>query len=160
MDSWTWIATFGGETSGRTVAVVVASLAALVLAFALSRLRLVWQVPMSALLLLVSIPLAGHAEHALGNKDDHAIVIDEVASFPVAILGLPIKRYPLLLPIAFAGSWVLDGIKPPPAPTAERLPGGFGIMLDDVIANLYMLGLGHLLLAAWRRTARRRGRPS
>jgi len=41
---------------------------------------------------------------------------------------------------------ILDVIKPQPARRVERIAGGLGIMLDDVIAGLYTLLIVHLLV--------------
>jgi phosphatidylglycerophosphatase A len=41
---------------------------------------------------------------------------------------------------------VFDILKPPPVRQLERLPGGTGIMLDDVAAGLMALAVGHLIL--------------
>ena len=40
-----------------------------------------------------------------------------------------------------------DIIKPYPARRAERLPGGYGVVLDDVVAGLYSLAVVRLALA-------------
>ncbi|MDH4069831.1 MAG: phosphatidylglycerophosphatase A [Ignavibacteria bacterium] len=70
-----------------------------------------------------------------GDKDPSIVVIDEIAGMWIAMLFLPAT-----LPV-LCGSFLLfrlfDIIKPFPARSLERLPGGWGIMLDDVAAGIY-----------------------
>ena len=86
---------------------------------------------------------AGEAEAALGAKDPGAIVVDEVAGMTLSVLTLPLT--PAIAIIGFVLFRVFDVVKPFPANVAQRLPGGVGVMLDDLIAGLYALAL--LLLA-------------
>ena len=82
---------------------------------------------------------ADEAERALGRKDPGAIVVDEVAGMIVAVLGVP-----LTLPVLAAGFLlfrVFDVVKPFPANVSQRLGGGVGVMIDDLIAGAYALAL-------------------
>jgi phosphatidylglycerophosphatase A len=88
---------------------------------------------------------ADQAERALAAKDPGAIVIDEVAGMTLSVLALPLS--PAVLVVGFVLFRVFDVVKPFPANVAQRLPGGVGVMLDDLIAGLYALVL--LLLARW-----------
>jgi phosphatidylglycerophosphatase A len=76
------------------------------------------------------------------------VVIDEVAGQMVAFLLVPHASWKLLL-AGFALFRFFDVTKPFPAGRAERLPGGWGIMVDDVIAGAYALGalafLGYII---------------
>ena len=76
--------------------------------------------------------ICGEAEKELGH-DAHPIVADEVVGQSIALLGAPHD------PIYFAASFVLFRIfdiwKPLGAREAQKLPGGFGIVADDVIAG-------------------------
>jgi phosphatidylglycerophosphatase A len=157
MDGLTLVATFGQTEPRQWLSLVAAYALAVSLAVLLSRWRLRWQLLACVLLVAVAMPLSQHAESRLGTKDDRRIVVDEAMTFPVATLGLPLWRHPWLLPGALVTSWVLDNRKPPPVAQAQSLPGGIGIVLDDVLANLYTLLLAHLALWLYRR--RRRGRP-
>ena len=101
---------------------------------------------LTALLLAVLIVgtwAAGEAERAIGTKDPGAIVVDEVAGMMISVLTLP-----LTLPVLEAGFVlfrIFDIVKPFPAGASQRLGGGVGVMIDDVIAGIYALVL--LLLA-------------
>jgi phosphatidylglycerophosphatase A len=82
---------------------------------------------------------AHEAERALGIKDPGAIVVDEVAGMAVSVLALPLT--PGVLAGAFVLFRVFDVVKPYPANALQRLPGGPGVMIDDLVAGLYALGL-------------------
>lgn len=84
----------------------------------------------------LAIWIAGRAEHVIGKKDAPAIVIDEVAGMVVTLAGLPLT--PLNLAAGFAAFRALDVIKPYPARHIDRtMSGGWGVVLDDVVAGLY-----------------------
>jgi phosphatidylglycerophosphatase A len=82
---------------------------------------------------------AGEAERALGTKDPGAIVIDEVAGMTLSVLLLPLT--PAVLAVAFVVFRVFDVVKPAPAWQAQALPGGAGVMVDDLVAGLYALAV-------------------
>ena len=91
-------------------------------------------------LLLLGIWCATAAERHFGRNDPGPVVIDEVLGQLVTLLFLP----PTLMHLAlgFFVFRVLDVFKPYPANRLEKLPGGSGIMLDDLAAGIY----GNLLL--------------
>jgi phosphatidylglycerophosphatase A len=104
-----------------------------------------WLVPVSRVVLLsafgvvtlVGIWAAHRAEGLLGAKDPHAIVIDEVAGMILSVLAFPLT-VPVLV-VGFLLFRVFDVVKPFPARRSERLPGGLGVMADDLVAGLYAL---------------------
>jgi phosphatidylglycerophosphatase A len=69
-----------------------------------------------------------------GSKDPSECVIDEVAGQLIACAFAP--RTIVLYGLAFLLFRLFDIVKPWPISAAERLPGGLGIMADDVIAGL------------------------
>jgi phosphatidylglycerophosphatase A len=71
----------------------------------------------------------------LGSKDPGAIVIDEVAGMTLSVLFLPLT-IPVLL-TGFALFRLFDVWKPFPACDSQRIRGGVGVMIDDLIAGLY-----------------------
>lgn len=79
--------------------------------------------------------LCGRAEQALGNHDDSRIVLDEVVGYWAAIAWLP--RNPWILAACFLLFRVLDSLKPWPIRRIESLPGGAGIVADDIAAGIY-----------------------
>jgi phosphatidylglycerophosphatase A len=82
------------------------------------------------------------SERLLGGIDPGPVVIDEVLGMLVTLAWLPLSLAGVLA--GFLLFRVLDVIKPFPAKRLEDAPGGWGIMLDDVIAGLY----GQLALRA------------
>ena len=108
-------------------------------------LVILWLVPFSRLglvIFFVVVTLVGAwaahvAEAALGEKDPGAIVIDEVAGMTLSVLLLPFTL-PVLL-VGFVLFRIFDVVKPFPAGRAQALRGGFGVMVDDLVAGLYAL---------------------
>ena len=136
------IATAGGLGRAPSAPGTVASAAT---AVALWLLAL--STPALAIVLLIVTALgiwaADEAERALGAKDPGAIVVDEVAGMALSVLTLP--PTPAVLAAGFVLFRVFDVLKPFPANVAQRLPGGVGVVVDDLVAGLYALAL--LLLA-------------
>jgi len=93
---------------------------------------------------VVGVPVGTWFEKRIGRHDPRPFVLDEVAGMLIASLAawLPTDRWGWLsLMLAFFWFRVCDIIKPPPVRQAERLPGGWGIMADDVLAGALALGL-------------------
>jgi len=99
-----------------------------------------------AFVVLISIAAAcwicGSAEKSLGGHDDSRIVLDEIVGFWVAAAWLPRTWTAALL--AFVLFRFFDSVKLPPYKWLERLPGGLGVVMDDVGA-----GIVANLLARW-----------
>ena len=90
--------------------------------------------------LAVGVWSSAASERHLGESDPGVIVINEVAGMLITLLALqPTWGGALAGFLAFR---FFDVVKPFPARWAERLPGGWGVMADDVIAGLY----AHLVL--------------
>ena len=93
---------------------------------------------------LVGIPAATSFAKAIGRKDPSQVVLDEVAGQMIAMVGAPLHWQSLLVSLILFR--VFDITKPPPVRELEKLPGGVGIMLDDVGAGIYALMLMQILL--------------
>jgi phosphatidylglycerophosphatase A len=78
---------------------------------------------------------ADRAAVLVGRNDPGCVVIDEVAGQMTSLLFLP--PTPAVLAAAFVLFRALDILKPFPARRLEDLPGGSGIMADDLVAGLY-----------------------
>jgi len=91
---------------------------------------------------------AGEAELTLGH-DAKPIVIDEVVGQSLALLLVP--HSPLAFFISFVLFRVFDVLKPLGAREIQRLPGGWGVLADDVVAGLTACGAFHLGLWALQR---------
>jgi len=93
--------------------------------------RLFFVVAISA----VSIYVAGEAEKLYGNTDDQRIVIDEIAGYQVAMLPVAVTGLHLLT--AFVLFRIFDIWKPFPLKHFQKLPGGWGVVADDLGAGVY-----------------------
>jgi len=78
---------------------------------------------------------AGRYAHAAGEADPPAVVIDEVAGQAATCAFVPLT--PLGYAFAFAAFRLADTLKPWPLRRLERLPGGWGVMADDLGAAVY-----------------------
>jgi phosphatidylglycerophosphatase A len=87
------------------------------------------------LLLIAGIWAGSAAERHYGREDPGYVVIDEVVGMLVTLLFIPLTWTGVLL--GFFLFRLFDILKPPPARQLEHLHGGFGIMLDDVVAGLF-----------------------
>ncbi|HMD50795.1 MAG TPA: phosphatidylglycerophosphatase A, partial [Bryobacteraceae bacterium] len=89
-------------------------------------------------------------ERREGIEDPGKVVVDEVIGQWVTIAGAPVLNWKTWL-LAFVLFRALDVWKPPPARQFERLPGGWGIVADDVMSGVYgalaifVLGRFHLI---------------
>jgi len=90
--------------------------------------------------LLLAVPVGAYicdrAETADGTQDPGWIVFDEMVGFWVAVAWLPPGWG--TYGAAFVLFRLFDILKPPPAGWVDRhLPGGWGILLDDVVAGVF-----------------------
>jgi phosphatidylglycerophosphatase A len=84
---------------------------------------------------------------ASGVDDAGSIVIDEVAGQWLTLAVVPPSTAWVLGFLLFR---LFDITKPWPARSAERLPGGLGVMADDIVAALYAAALLYLLVVIGR----------
>ena len=101
--------------------------------------------PVTIALLVVgtalAIWIAGEAEKELGH-DAHPIVIDEAVGQSLALLFVPHAVVAFF--VSFLLFRIFDVWKPLGAREAQALPGGLGVVTDDVIAGLTACGVFHL----------------
>lgn len=148
-----WVATFFGAGYLRPGPGTHASLITAVFWWVLAaRLAPTQHLPVLGVLALVvtlaGIPAATIVERESGRKDPQFVVIDEVAGQMISLLSFP-HFVPLTWKHLLAGFILFrafDIVKPPPVRQLEKLPGGWGIMLDDVAAGLLALGSLQLLI--------------
>jgi phosphatidylglycerophosphatase A len=115
-----------------------------------------WALPRPAVIVAIAAGLllaggfvASTAERLTGIEDPRNVVLDEIAGQLLTFLF-----------VAPTGGWIMlagfglfrlfDVLKPPPARTAERLRGGWGIMADDYVAGVYAALVLWLLVVALR----------
>ncbi|SMC91643.1 phosphatidylglycerophosphatase [Desulfocicer vacuolatum DSM 3385] len=106
------------------------------LIFLCSVLPLSWQTFAVVLFIMGAVWIAQEAEPIFEKKDPGAIVIDEIAGYLVALVGLPVTFTSLLA--GFLLFRFFDIVKPFPIRYFERqFSGGAGVVLDDIFAGLY-----------------------
>lgn len=120
------------------------SLWAIPLGYLLSGLRPLSGVTFLAVLIGVSIWLSSKGRDLFGGEDPREVVIDETAGLTLLLYSLPLTSSTIL--IGFSLFRIFDILKPPPIGWIERLlPGGLGIVMDDVLAALYAFSAFFLL---------------
>ena len=80
----------------------------------------------------------------LYGKDPSQCTVDEVVGTWIALIALPKTVY--IISTSFLIWRALDIIKPFPARSSEKLPGGWGIMIDDAISGFYSLIIVQLVV--------------
>lgn len=101
-----------------------------------------WQLAAVAVVFFAGVAAAGRVARSVGLEDPGIVVVDEVAGQWLTLAGLPFT--PAVALAGFLLFRVMDVVKPWPARDLERLPGGWGIMADDIAAGV----MAHLALRA------------
>jgi phosphatidylglycerophosphatase A len=111
----------------------------------LSLPHIIWQFAVLLALWFAGVWVCGLAAKTLNLKDPGCVVWDEFVALPVVFLGMSVAEatMPLNALIGFLLFRFFDITKLPPCRRLEKLPGGWGIMADDLAAALYAL------LAMW-----------
>jgi len=97
---------------------------------------------------LAGIPAAGAVARLRGQPDPSQVDIDEVAGQAIALFPVyafaragSATRFWLFVCVAFVLFRVVDVLKPGPIGKAESLPGGLGVMADDLLGGLFVAAL-------------------
>lgn len=108
---------------------------------------------------VLSVVWGGWAVQRFGSADPKPFVLDEFAGQWFAMLLMPASPglgggWLAVLTTQFILFRIIDVLKPPPASQFEALPGGWGILLDDVASGIYANLAGQAIwrfspLAAW-----------
>lgn len=83
------------------------------------------------------------AEVRYGEKDPSEVVADETAGQCIPLLAIPwagLADWPrtfATLAFCFIAFRIMDIFKPPPARGLQKIPGGWGILIDDLVAGIY-----------------------
>ena len=121
------------------------SLVGVLLVFLLNALSLQIYLSVVAGLFIVGSFVAGEAEKILDNRDPGVVVIDEIVGMLITMIAVPVA--PLTMVLGFILFRVFDIAKPFPVNFFDQhFHGGFGIMLDDVVAGIYSLIIMQLIL--------------
>ena len=104
-------------------------------------------IPLIILIAITGAIAADKYARAVSRDDPGEVVIDEVAGFFVSVWGLD-RNFAI---VGFFLFRIVDIVKPFPVRQTERLPGGIGIMADDIcggiMVNLILRALGWLFFA-------------
>lgn len=120
------------------------TLAAIPLYLLLAQLPLTYYLIMTAVLLVVGVYLCDITARDAGVHDHPAIVWDEVVGFLITMTAIAPSWHAVLA--GFLLFRLFDIIKPWPISLLDRyVKGGFGIMIDDVVAGIFALACIHLL---------------
>lgn len=142
------IGPLGYAPASGTVAVGVAGIP---LAYLMGRFLPPWgYLAVTIAFTAFSIWLHHLGDEILREKDSRKLVLDELVGFFIAMIGVPMTgpKTVLFLVAGFLLERIIDIMKVPPANIVEdRLPGGWGVVGDDVIAGLYTLGILHLAIS-------------
>jgi phosphatidylglycerophosphatase A len=111
-----------------------------------------WLLVVAAGLLVLGIVVGNAAARQSHNSDPQWFVLDEACGVTLALVG-QFALWPDLSPWVVTAVFLVlfrafDILKPPPVRQLESLPGGAGIMLDDVAAGVLAWVCGSLLLLA------------
>ena len=116
------------------------SLAALPICLLISSMPIGPALLFVAAMIILSTWIAHAAEKIEAQKDPSRVVIDEICGMAVALFALPFT--PFFIIVGFALFRVFDILKPFPIRWVDKkVPGGSGIMLDDIIAGIFANGL-------------------
>jgi len=120
----------GPGTAGALTATVIAALLSLAGASPLAFLLL------SLAALYPAILASGIVARESGRKDPQIVVVDEVLGQWLTFAGAVRLNWRSLV-LGFILFRFFDILKPPPIRLIERIPGGAGIVLDDMMAGVY-----------------------
>ena len=97
--------------------------------------------------IVVAIWASGRHQEILGQSDPREIVIDEVTGFLLTMLFLPCSW--LTIGLGFIFFRLFDILKPYPIRQTERIRGGLGVVIDDLVAGLYAFASVRVILLIW-----------
>jgi len=130
------IATWWGTGYSPVAPGTAGTIAAIPLFLLLSLLPLYVYLPCVLGIGLAACWAAGRAEVIFQEQDNRRIVIDEVVGLLVTMAAVPLTWHYLLA--GFLLFRIFDVLKPPPIRLIERtVKGGYGVVLDDVLAGIY-----------------------
>jgi len=114
----------------------------------------IWIILLSLPGLYLAVAFCGEAEFRIGRKDPGEVILDEFAVMPLCFLAWPALT-PLGPPwaifiVGFLLFRLFDIAKPFGISKLQDLPGGWGIVIDDVAAALAACAVLHSAAFAWR----------
>lgn len=108
---------------------------------------------LSAIGTYVAVAICGEAEFRMGRRDPGEVILDEFVAIPLCFLGWPHLVDPLpnwaVFLTGFALFRLFDIWKPLWIGRLQKLPGGWGVVADDLAAALVACAVMHLGNAIW-----------
>lgn len=99
---------------------------------------------------ILCVALGPFTEREFGKKDPGQCTIDEFAGQAIAFIALPMASgwtgWVIATAAGFFAFRAFDILKPPPARQMEKLPKGWGVLLDDLVAGIYANLTAQILL--------------
>ncbi|MFN0197259.1 MAG: phosphatidylglycerophosphatase A [Planctomycetaceae bacterium] len=89
----------------------------------------------AGLLLILGVPICDKGAKLIGRKDPGEVVWDELAAMPIVFFAIPFHLKTAV--IGWAWFRLFDIWKPWPIRNSQHWPGGWGIMIDDVLAAIF-----------------------
>lgn len=120
------------------------TLAAIPLFWIISGLPIYIYLLITLIVIGVSVWAATVTEEIYGKRDPGQIVADEVAGYLVTMILIPPTA--LNIVVGFFLFRLFDIVKPPPVRSFEKLPRGWGVVIDDVAAGVYACVCMHLII--------------
>ncbi len=121
------------------------TMVAIPLVYLMQMLSLEVFIALTLLLSAAGVWICGQAAQQLGVHDHPGIVFDEIAGYMVTMIAAPAGW--VWIALGFVLFRLFDIVKPWPISMLDRkVSGGFGIMLDDIIAGLFALVVMQLIV--------------
>lgn len=142
---WQFLASGFGAGLSPIAPGTIGTLMAIPLWLLLTQLSLSYYLGALLFLTIAGIIICHKASHELGVHDHGGIVWDEFVGYWITMIGAPLS-WPAIV-LGFIYFRVFDILKPWPIKIAdEKITGGLGIMIDDMIAGLFALILLQITL--------------
>ncbi|HZD22132.1 MAG TPA: phosphatidylglycerophosphatase A [Acidimicrobiia bacterium] len=106
-----------------------------------------WVAQLVAAVVVVAASLWSARPFAEDGGDPGWVCVDEAAGAFICVIGLPLSPEAVLAWIVFRAADIWKDLAPGVAQAERRLPGAVGVTADDVVAGLYGLAIGHILMA-------------
>jgi len=121
------------------------TLAAIPVYYLLKDLSVTYFIVSVLILSVAGVAICQYTSDKLGVHDHPGIVIDEFAGYLITMIAVPFSWLSVL--IGFALFRLFDILKPWPISWLDKkVSGGFGIMIDDVLAGFFSLAIMHAIL--------------
>ncbi len=143
-----WLAFGGGAGLAPVAPGTFGTLVGIPFFIAMAGLSLALYLLITLLLFVVGVWICERSSASLGVHDHPGIVWDEIVGYLVTMIAVPLQWQWLLL--GFALFRLFDILKPWPIRWLDRrVEGGFGIMVDDLLAGIFAAAIMQLLLAIY-----------